>query len=174
MVSNLIEGTVSAFLAKGNSMGLIGKLHLSTEMSVEEVQREIRSVFCRAMDNRDDFPFVFLQPTGVGSRSLTIPAVSASFMWTAQQVARLKTPIYILAQDELVVTDSCRLYRNLNHVNYSGDYIFTLIFTNFQWSIYIPMCIYKLTWVFMNIVNFNYFDTHGTPYSIKYYNVEEA
>ena len=121
---------------------------------MEEVQREIRSVFCKAMDNRDDFPFVFLQPTGVGSRCLTIPAVSASFMWTAQQVARLKTPIYILAQDELAVTDSevCQLYRNLKHVNYSGDYIFTSIFTNFQWSIHIPMCIYKLTWVYCPII----------------------
>ena len=33
---------------------------------------EVRSVFQEAMSNRSDFPFVFLQPTGTGARTLTV------------------------------------------------------------------------------------------------------
>ena len=73
-------------------------------MGEEEVENEIRSVFQWPMDGRDDFMFPFLQSTGVGTRTLTIPSVSASFQWTAQQVAKLgsyKQAIYIIAIDEL-------------------------------------------------------------------------
>ena len=51
------------------------------------MENEIRSVFRGPMDGRDDFMFSFLQSTGVGTRTHTIPSVSASFQWTAQQVA---------------------------------------------------------------------------------------
>ena len=81
-------------------LGLIGKMHLTSLMSVAEVEDEVRSVFKKPMANRKDSPFFFLQPTGCGSRSLTLPAVSESFSWTAQQVAKLggaKQCIYILA-----------------------------------------------------------------------------
>lgn len=84
--------------------GLIGKIHLSSTMTVNEVAGEIRSVFSKAMNGCKDFPFVFLQSTGCGSRSLTLPSVSTSFSWTPQMVARLgsvKQPIYILAQQHL-------------------------------------------------------------------------
>ena len=92
--------------AKLGSLGLIGKIRLSSAMSDEEVQQEVRSVFSVPMGERADFPFVFLQPAGAGTKTLTIPAVSSSFCWTAQQVARLggyKQAIYILAKDELII-----------------------------------------------------------------------
>ena len=60
------------------------------------------------MGGREDFPFEFLQATGSGTRNLTVPAVSSSFRWTAQQVAKLggyKQAIYILAMDDLIFDD---------------------------------------------------------------------
>jgi hypothetical protein len=49
-------------------MGLIGKLHLTSDMSVDMVQSEVRSVFKEAMGNNPTFPFTFLQSTGGGVR----------------------------------------------------------------------------------------------------------
>ena len=75
---------------------------------MEEVASEVRSVFKKPMSERADFPFQYLQPTGTGSRCLTIPAVSSSFAWTAKQVARLGTStgtIYILAKADLELDD---------------------------------------------------------------------
>ena len=77
------------YRAKVGENGLIGKIQLMSTMTVEDVEDEIRSVFCRPMNNRMDFPFVFLQPTGSGSKSLTVPSLSPSFRWTPQQMARL-------------------------------------------------------------------------------------
>ena len=94
--------------AKLGEKGLIGKIRLMSSMGVTEVEQDVRSVFCSPMSGRDDFHFKFLQSTGVGTRTLTVPSVSASFSWTAQQVAKLgtnKQAIYILAIDEL----SCSL-----------------------------------------------------------------
>ena len=88
--------------------GLIGKIRLMSTMNGEDVKDEIRSVFQEPMGSRVDFPFVFLQPTGIGARTLTVPSVSNSFCWTAQQVAKLgghKTPIYILARDALTLPE---------------------------------------------------------------------
>ena len=48
--------------------------------------------------------FNSLQPTGAGSRTLTVPTVSSSFSWTAQQVVKLtanKQTVYILANNKL-------------------------------------------------------------------------
>ena len=95
------RGKVRAKLAE---KGLIGKIRLTSVMTKDEMEKEVRSVFRRQMHNREDFPFIFLQSTGAGSKSLTIPSISATFTWTPQQVAKLgngKIPIYILAQDEL-------------------------------------------------------------------------
>ena len=79
-------------------------------MSVDDVKDEVCSVFSKPMGNRKDFPFIFLQPTGAGSRTLTIPSVSTSFSWTPQQVAKLgsgnKQSIFILAQDDLQVDEN--------------------------------------------------------------------
>lgn len=82
------------------SSGLIGKLNLTSEMSDINVLKEIRSMFKGPMRDNADFPFVYLQPTGGGSRSLTIPSHSASFKWIPKQVAWLSgqtSVIYMLA-----------------------------------------------------------------------------
>ncbi|XP_065887268.1 uncharacterized protein [Dysidea avara] len=89
--------------------GLIGKLHMTSVMEEEDVAREIRSIFKGPMKDDANFQFQYLQSTGGGSKSLTIPAQSESFKWTAYQVARLSGQsgtIYILALDELDLKDS--------------------------------------------------------------------
>ena len=56
------------------------------------------------MKDQRDFPYIYLQSTGCGSRSLTIPSLSASFEWTVQQVVKIggtKGNTYIMAQTEL-------------------------------------------------------------------------
>ena len=80
------RGRYRAQLARS---GLIGKLHLTSVMTEEEVAEEIRSVFKEPMGNDPHFPFTYLQPTGGGSKLLTIPSQSSTFKWTPQQVARL-------------------------------------------------------------------------------------
>ena len=80
------RGKLRARLA---SYGLIGKLHLTSEMTDNEVAGEIRSVFQVPMGNNPTFPFLYLQSTGGGSNSLTVPCQSSSFKWTPHQVARL-------------------------------------------------------------------------------------
>ena len=92
------------YRTKLGEKGLIGKIRLTSTMSVEDVENEVRSVFHGPMDGREDFHFNFLQPTGVGTKTLTVPSVSSSFCWTAQQVAKLgtnKQAIYIMAVDVL-------------------------------------------------------------------------
>ncbi len=93
------------YRSKLAASGLIGKIHLVSSMTVEEVETEVRSVFSRPMGGRNDFPFVYLQSTGAGTRTLTIPCLSPSFKWTAQQVAKLGTcsqAVYILAKEHLI------------------------------------------------------------------------
>ena len=95
------RGKTRALLARNC---LIGKLHISSEMSESDVFCEMRSVFKDAMQGDPNFPFKLLQPTGEGSRSLAIPPVSDTFHWTAQQVSKLggsRGCIYILAEAEL-------------------------------------------------------------------------
>ena len=92
------------FRSKLGRDGLVGKVHLTSEMTVEEVEGEIQSLFEPAMGGDAAFPFKYLQATGGGSRSLSIPSVSTSFRWTAPQVAKLgnqRNTIYILAERDL-------------------------------------------------------------------------
>ena len=94
------------FLIHVGAGGLIGKVRLLSSRTVQELEDEVRSVFKKPMGGKEDFPFIFLQPTGAGSRTLTVPSVSASFSWTAQQVAKLGTTtqaVYIMAKDKLEV-----------------------------------------------------------------------
>ena len=73
-------------------------------MTENDVKVEIWSVLKVHMQNDPDFPFLYLQGTGEGSKSLTVPSQSSSFKWTPQQVARLSGQsgtIYILAQADL-------------------------------------------------------------------------
>lgn len=96
-------------------------------MSDEEVQQEIYSVFSVPMGKGLIFS-VFLQPAGAGTKTLTVPAVSSLFCWTAQQVARLggyKQPI--LAKDELKIPQnsdisiSTCVYYNITMQSSSSD-----------------------------------------------------
>ena len=93
--------------------GLIGKVHLTNEMSEEDVKCEIRSVFGKQMKYDPNFPFTYLQSTGGGTKTLTTPPVSVHFQWTAQQVVRLagQGSLYILAEEdlELPVSDNYQL-----------------------------------------------------------------
>ena len=89
--------------------GLIGKVHLTSIMAIEEVEQEIRSVFRGPMGDQTTFRFKFLQATGGSSQSLSVPSVSLSFKWTAQQVAKLgnqRNTIYILAEDDLTLVSN--------------------------------------------------------------------
>ena len=99
------RGKYRAVLGK---VGLIGKVRITSEMTPSEVLNEIRSAFWAQMNNKEDFQFEFLQPTGCGSYALTIPNVSQQFSWSSQQVAKLSTTkgtIYILAKEKLTVDD---------------------------------------------------------------------
>ena len=60
--------------------GLIGKVRLRSNMTVDDVEGEIRSAFKLQMGGRVDFPFRFLQPTGSGTSSLMIPNVRILFI----------------------------------------------------------------------------------------------
>ena len=108
------------YRTKLGEKGLIGKMRLMSSMSVEEVENEIRLVFKQPMGGRNDFPFDFLQATGTGTKTLTIPSVSPSFSWTAQQVAKLggnKQAIYIIAKKPLILPlDSCEVQWWYMHV----------------------------------------------------------
>ena len=86
--------------------GLIGKIHLESSMTEEEIFLEICSVFQNAMGGSKTFAFdEVLQHAGGSSKMLTVPALSSSFKWTASCVASKspKTPIYILAIDDVKV-----------------------------------------------------------------------
>ena len=88
--------------AKLCKMGLVGKLHLNSDMEESEILAETRSVFHDAMDGDGEFPFSFLQIAGGGTKTLAKPKLSLSFRWNAKQVMGLgQSTIYILADREL-------------------------------------------------------------------------
>lgn len=81
---------------------------MTSEMNEEDVASEIRSIFKGPMKGKTDFRFQYLQATGGGTKSLSVPAQSTSFKWTPLQVSRLSGQsgtVYILAQDELDLND---------------------------------------------------------------------
>ena len=88
--------------------GLCGKIRLHSEMTEDEVVNEVRSTFNSSMGHDNNFPFRFLQTGGGGTKSLTVPVVSALFTWTAKEVAKLSGQgcLYIEAEAELMKTDS--------------------------------------------------------------------
>ena len=61
------------------SSGLFGKLHLTSEMSNEDIRHEIRFIFKGTMQNDSNFPFVYLQGAGGGAACLMVPSQSSSF-----------------------------------------------------------------------------------------------
>ncbi len=82
-ILNVIPYPRNRYRAEPGAGGLIGKVHITSEMTVEDVQKEVRSVF------KEPMKFIYLQPTGGGNRSLTVPVLSTSYEWTPQQVAKL-------------------------------------------------------------------------------------
>ena len=84
---------------------LIGKIRLTSDMTIF---REIRSVFGGPMDSDPNFAFKILQTCGGGSKTLSAPVLSSSFKWTAGAVAgrNTKVPVYILAEDDLMVSQN--------------------------------------------------------------------
>lgn len=76
----------------------MGKVTLTSDMSPEDIQREMCSVFSDSVEG-DQFTFTYLQSSGGGTKSLCVPKVSSRFQWNAQQVASLgrNSCIYILA-----------------------------------------------------------------------------
>ena len=90
------------------SNGLIAKIRLYSSMSESKIFDEIRSVFRGPMSDKGDFRFTILQPTGGGSKSLIVPALSPTYQYTASAAAgkNSKMPIYILALDDLKVKTS--------------------------------------------------------------------
>ncbi len=77
-------------------------------MSAQDICDEICHVFATPMgleaEETKHFPFISLQRTGAGSRSLCLPAVSPTFLWNGRQVATLAKSggfIYIIATKEL-------------------------------------------------------------------------
>ena len=83
--------------------GLIGKILLKSTMTEEDIKSEVRSVFSQAMGHDPLFPFRFLQATGSGTKTLTVPGVSTHFHWTSSEVAGLGSSIYVIADQDLVV-----------------------------------------------------------------------
>ena len=82
--------------------GLVGKVHLESDWSEDDVFNEIRSVFSEPMNNDPAFPFDMLQLTGTGTKTLGVPALSSSFRWTPKEVAgRADSTIYILCKKNL-------------------------------------------------------------------------
>lgn len=67
----------------------------------------MRSVFRKAMKEDPAFRFNVLHPIGGGSKALTVPKTSASFVWTAKEVCKAagRGAIYIMAIDELAESD---------------------------------------------------------------------
>ena len=53
--------------ARLGRLGLVGKVHLTSVMTVDEVRMEIRSVFEHSMGGNHSFLFTYLQTTGGGS-----------------------------------------------------------------------------------------------------------
>ena len=112
--------------------GLVRKASLGkVDHDSMDIVTEVRSVFVKAMGGKHDFPFLFLQPTGAGSRRLSMPAMSALFQWCAQQVAKLGTNkqtiiLYIIATDELELVSAvpkCYMCMENNKLHYAHMYI---------------------------------------------------
>ena len=99
---------------------LVGKIQIQSHMSEAEIYSEIRSVFKSPMGCDDEFPFTILQQSGGGSKFLMVPELSSSYKWTAGTVAgrNSKVPIYILAEDRLlVIVDMLIITYNNNSFN---------------------------------------------------------
>ena len=113
-------------------MKLIGKVHLASDMTVDEVMNEFRSAFQVPMCKYPNFRFTYLQSTGGGTRSLTLPNLSLSFTWSASQVAKLgsnRGTIYILALDKLELEVYIKSTLNPNPNPNQKQCVYTVVYT---------------------------------------------
>ena len=96
------RGEVREYLSANN---LLGKITLHSNMTQQDIFDDIRDIFQKPMKNKKDFDFTVLQPTGGGSKTLTIPCHSRSFEWSATSIVskNTKTPIYLLANEDIEV-----------------------------------------------------------------------
>ena len=102
--------------------GIFGTPRPCRQNTINVKYDRIHSVFQGAV-KKSSFPFTFLQPTGCGSRSLTVPSVSSQFVWTPQQVAKLganKGTVYIMLEEELDIEKVCI---NINLINDKFKYV---------------------------------------------------
>lgn len=89
-------------------MGLVGKIRLDSSMDETDIREEIRSVFSEQMQHDTQFPFKILHAIVGGAKSLSVPNTSASFTWTAKEVASSgeRGAIYIWSQADMALNTS--------------------------------------------------------------------
>ncbi|KAG7491296.1 hypothetical protein MATL_G00001720 [Megalops atlanticus] len=82
--------------------GLIGKIHINSAWSPEQVRAEISSLFKDAFGQTDQMEFKFLQCLP-GARCLMIPRTSSTFVWNGSEVLSLcgQGALYILSESDL-------------------------------------------------------------------------
>ena len=88
-------------------MGLVGKIHLDSSMAETDIRQEICSVFFEQKQCITQFPFKILHAIGGGAKALAVPNTSASFTWTAKEVASSggRGAIYIWAQADMALNN---------------------------------------------------------------------
>lgn len=69
------------------SSRLFGKLHLTSDISNEDVRREICFTFRGPMQNDPNFSLVYLQGAGRGGNMSNCAITKFIFQWTPQQVS---------------------------------------------------------------------------------------
>ena len=86
-------------------IGLVGKIRLDSSMDETNIREEICSVFSEQMQYDTQFPFKILHAIGGGAKALSVPNTSASFTWTAKEVASSggRGAIYIWAQADMAL-----------------------------------------------------------------------
>jgi len=88
-------------------MGLVGKICLDSSMAETDIREEICSVFSEQMQCNTQFPFKILHAIGGGAKALALPNTSASFTWTAKEVASSggRGAIYVWAQADMALNN---------------------------------------------------------------------
>ena len=82
-------------------------------------KEKFRQCLLKTIKENSTFFFSYLHPIGGGSKSLTLPNTSQSFVWTAQEVAKAggKGAIYILASNEFELKDDDEVVSSDNDVD---------------------------------------------------------
>ncbi len=91
--------------------GLLGKFEFNSDMSGDDVSKEICKVFSgpfqlpsSLIERGERFKFKYLQKSGEGTRSLCCPTVKEDFEWSGRVVSTLAKSggcIYLLAGESI-------------------------------------------------------------------------